>query len=58
MPPVGDFEEMEEAAIGVLRILKTVPEFGAAKVAVIGGMALWKHMPRYRNTNVGIEIYP
>ncbi|KAF4627030.1 hypothetical protein G7Y89_g11129 [Cudoniella acicularis] len=42
--------ELETAASDVIQILKTVPEFASARVAVIGGLALWKYMPRGRTT--------
>lgn len=34
------FAELEDAAGAVIRILKTIPEFAAAKIAVIGGLSL------------------
>ncbi|KAE8148911.1 hypothetical protein BDV25DRAFT_10228 [Aspergillus avenaceus] len=44
------FAELEDAAGAVIRILKTIPEFAAAKIAVIGGLSLWKYIRRYRTT--------
>lgn len=46
------FAELEDAAGAVIRILKTIPEFAAAKIAVIGGLSLWKYIRRYRTTEV------
>ncbi|KAF2459309.1 hypothetical protein BDY21DRAFT_337915 [Lineolata rhizophorae] len=42
--------ELETAAADVLNILKGIPEFSNARVAVIGGLALWKYIPTGRTT--------
>ena len=34
------FAELEAAAGAVIEILKTMPEFSSAKIAVIGGLGL------------------
>ncbi|RMZ73736.1 hypothetical protein GMOD_00009504 [Pyrenophora seminiperda CCB06] len=44
------FSELERASLVVLDIFKTIPELQTAKVAIIGGMALWKYLPDYRTT--------
>jgi hypothetical protein len=46
------FSELERACLVVLDIFKTIPELQTAKVAIIGGMALWKYLPDYRTTQV------
>ena len=45
-------EALEEAAADVIGIVKTIPEFTDAKIAIIGGMAIWKYDRRYRTTEV------
>ncbi|OJD24744.1 hypothetical protein ACJ73_03899 [Blastomyces percursus] len=47
-PP--SFTELEAAAEDVIRILRGVPEFASARVAIIGGMSLWKYLDGYRTT--------
>ncbi|KAI1647086.1 uncharacterized protein F4817DRAFT_115910 [Daldinia loculata] len=42
--------ELEAAARDVIRIMKTVPGLSEQHIAVIGGMALWKYLPRGRST--------
>ncbi|KAI1332867.1 hypothetical protein F5Y16DRAFT_418805 [Xylariaceae sp. FL0255] len=42
--------ELERAAQDVIMIMKNVPELASQKVAVIGGLALWKYMPKGRST--------
>jgi hypothetical protein len=44
--------ELEQAANGVINILKSVPEFFNARIAVIGGMGVMKYTQSYRATNV------
>lgn len=44
--------ELEAAARDVIRIMKTVPGLSEQHIAVIGGMALWKYLPRGRSTEV------
>lgn len=39
---MSSLQELEAAAINVIRILQSVPEFQNDTIAVIGGMALWK----------------
>lgn len=53
MPPLS-FAELEAAADAVIRILQTMSEFSNAKIAVIGGLGLWKYMRSYRTTEVGL----
>lgn len=50
------FAELETAAGAVIGILKTMPEFSNAKIAVIGGLGLWKYIRGYRATEVGLII--
>ena len=45
-------EELHKAAADVIGILKTIPEFKDSKIAVIGGLALWKYLRRGRTTEV------
>lgn len=49
MPSLKD---LEAAAADVIAILKDIPGLSEARVAVIGGLALWKYMPRGRTTEV------
>ncbi|CEL01170.1 hypothetical protein ASPCAL00759 [Aspergillus calidoustus] len=44
------FAELEAAASSVIGILQTMPEFSNAKIAVIGGLGLWKYLRGYRTT--------
>ncbi|KAL2867592.1 uncharacterized protein BJX67DRAFT_387830 [Aspergillus lucknowensis] len=44
------FPELEAAAGAVIRILQTMPEFSNSKIAVIGGLGLWKYLRNYRTT--------
>ncbi|KAJ5102016.1 hypothetical protein NUU61_004238 [Penicillium alfredii] len=44
------FPELEAAAGSVIGILQTMPEFSSAKIAVIGGLGLWKYLRTYRTT--------
>jgi hypothetical protein len=43
---------MEAAAGAVIGILKTMPEFSSARIAIIGGLSLWKYLRGYRTTDV------
>lgn len=49
------FTELEAAAGAIIRILKTMPEFSNSKIAVIGGLGLWKYLRRYRTTEVSFQ---
>jgi hypothetical protein len=49
------FAELEAAASSVIGILQTMPEFSNAKIAVIGGLGLWKYLRGYRTTEVGLS---
>lgn len=42
--------DLRGAAASVIEILKGIPEFGEARIAVIGGLALWKYVPTGRTT--------
>ncbi|KIX02795.1 uncharacterized protein Z518_08737 [Rhinocladiella mackenziei CBS 650.93] len=42
--------QLETAAADVIGILKDVSEYSDARVAVIGGLALWKYIPNGRTT--------
>ncbi|EQL37418.1 hypothetical protein BDFG_01030 [Blastomyces dermatitidis ATCC 26199] len=44
------FRELEESAQAAINCLKLFPEFGSARIAIIGGTALWKHIPDGRTT--------
>lgn len=46
------FPELEAAAGAVIGILQTMPEFSSSKIAVIGGLGLWKYLRNYRTTEV------
>ena len=49
---MSTFNDLEHTAMAVLEILKTVPELAHTKVAIIGGLALWKYLRGYRATQV------
>jgi hypothetical protein len=41
--------QLETVAADVIRILKGMPEYSDARIAIIGGLALWKYIPTGRN---------
>lgn len=45
-------DELETAAADVIRILKGISEYSNARVAIIGGLALWRYIPTGRTTEV------
>lgn len=47
LPTLKELEDTVRAAIDAL---KQYPEFGSAKLAIIGGTALWKYIPSGRTT--------
>ena len=44
--------QLETAAAGVIRILKGIGEYSNARIAIIGGLALWRYIPTGRTTEV------
>ena len=49
--------DLELIAVEVLRLIKKVPEAqGEAKIAVIGGLALWHYLPHGRPTDVSFSF--
>ncbi|PYI31702.1 hypothetical protein BP00DRAFT_446315 [Aspergillus indologenus CBS 114.80] len=44
------FTELEAAAAAVIRILQVMPEFSNARIALIGGLGLWKYIQNFRTT--------
>jgi hypothetical protein len=44
--------ELNRAASEVIIILKGIPDYSNAKVAVIGGLALWNYVQNGRTTEV------
>ncbi|WEW61748.1 hypothetical protein PRK78_007242 [Emydomyces testavorans] len=44
------FVELEDSARAAINSLKLCPEFLSSKIAIIGGAALWKHIPNGRTT--------
>ncbi|PLN83717.1 hypothetical protein BDW42DRAFT_192151 [Aspergillus taichungensis] len=44
------FTDLEQAASAVILILQTMPEFADAKIAIIGGLSLWKYISHFRST--------
>lgn len=52
------FPELEAAAGSVIGILQTMPEFSGARIAVIGGLGLWKYLRNYRTTEVRFQEPP
>lgn len=49
MPPRT---QLETAAADVITLLKGIREYSNARIAVIGGLALWKYIPGGRTTEV------
>lgn len=49
------FAELEAAAGAVIGILKTFPEFSGSRIAVIGGLGLWRYIRNYRTTEVSFQ---
>ncbi|PGH02697.1 hypothetical protein AJ79_07576 [Helicocarpus griseus UAMH5409] len=45
------FAELEETAKATIASLKSFSEFSSAKIAIIGGTALWKYIPNGRTTS-------
>lgn len=45
-------QELSEAAAEIIAILKGLPQCLDAKIAVIGGLALWTYLPSGRTTQV------
>ncbi|KAF6807449.1 hypothetical protein CSOJ01_08178 [Colletotrichum sojae] len=43
---IPTLNELESAAVQVIIVLKGMSEFSQARIAVIGGLALWKYMPQ------------
>ena len=54
--PQPTFLELEESAQAAINCLKLFPEFANAKIAIIGGAALWKYVPSGRTTMVKFEV--
>lgn len=50
-----DLLALQQAAADVIQILKRIEVYSNAKVAVIGGLALWTYLPEGRSTEV---FYP
>ena len=49
---VATFTELEACAADVIAALKSIGEYSNSRVAVIGGLAVWKHIPEGRTTQV------
>lgn len=49
--------ELNRAASDVITILKGIPDYSNAKVAVIGGLALWNYVRDGRTTEVIHYVY-
>lgn len=45
-------KELEKVAAEVIRYLKDINEYSEGSIAVIGGLAVWKHLPDGRKTKV------
>lgn len=50
------FSDLELASQAVITILKRLPEFANAKIAIIGGSSLWKYIREYRSTEVSPTV--
>lgn len=55
MSNMPSFTELEAAASAVIRILKTIPEFSSSRIAIIGGLGLWRYIRNYRTTVVRFQ---
>jgi hypothetical protein len=44
--------ELEDAVCDVIQIIKQIPELSYGQLAVIGDLAMCKHLPNYERTNV------
>ena len=55
MSNMPSFTELEAAAGAVIRILKTIPEFSSSRIAIIGGLGLWRYIRNYRTTEVRFQ---
>jgi hypothetical protein len=53
--PAPTFEELEETASALIACLKTIPDYADTRIAIIGGMALWRYIPNGRGTKVQSE---
>lgn len=51
-------EELEGVAWEVIANLKGIPDFADARFAIIGGLAVWKYIPRGRTTDVFSSTIP
>jgi hypothetical protein len=47
--------QLEATAADVIGILKGISEYEDAKIAVIGGLAVWKYDPEGRTTEVSYD---
>ncbi|KAI1299524.1 hypothetical protein F5Y03DRAFT_365621 [Xylaria venustula] len=45
-------QELEDAICNVIQIIKQIPELADTRLAVVGDLALWHHLPTRRETNV------
>lgn len=54
--PQLSLPELEAVATEVLTFLKSIAKYDSFKVAIIGGMAVWKYLPSGRTTKVKIEL--
>jgi hypothetical protein len=46
------FNELERAALHIIQLLKSMSDLETMKIAVIGDLALWYHLPDHRRTKV------
>ncbi|KAI1306203.1 hypothetical protein F5Y03DRAFT_406214 [Xylaria venustula] len=44
-------QELEDAICNVIQIIKQIPELADTRLAVVGDLALWHHLPTPRETN-------
>jgi len=47
-----NFHNLEQGASDVIAMLKALPERANTKIAIIGGLAVWKYMQDFRTTHV------
>ncbi|KAI1140415.1 hypothetical protein F5Y05DRAFT_411471 [Hypoxylon sp. FL0543] len=48
---MAQFQELERAACDVIQHVKEIQDLRHARLAVIGGLALWHYLPEYRTTD-------
>lgn len=53
---MASFDDMNGAAAQLIADLQQLDHYRNTRVAIIGGVALWSHLPSYRATQVRIPF--